>query len=165
MKPKLRAIWDAGVAAADPAGAVTRALPDLEFGDPAQLSVVAVGKAAPRMIAPVLEAVTPKQALIVTHRENVFDDLGVPVMRAGHPVPDPEGEAAANAILEMAEGLGKDDHLLILISGGASAMLPAPAKGLTLDDKVRVTKALLASGAPIEVMNLVRQQDQMIKVA
>ena len=163
MKPKLRAIWDAGVAAADPAGAVTRALPDLEFGDPAHLSVVAVGKAAPRMIAPVLEAVTPKQALIVTHRENVFDDLGVPVMRAGHPVPDPEGEAAANAILEMAEGLGKDDHLLILISGGASAMLPAPAKGLTLDDKVRVTKALLASGAPIEVMNLVRQQLSRIK--
>lgn len=84
-------------------------------------------------------------------------------MRAGHPVPDPEGEAAANAILEMAEGLGKDDHLLILISGGASAMLPAPAKGLTLGDKIAVTKALLASGAPIEVMNLVRQQLSRIK--
>lgn len=62
MKPKLRAIWDAGVAAADPAGAVTRALPDLDLGDPAHLSVVAVGKAAPRMIAPVLEAVTPAQS-------------------------------------------------------------------------------------------------------
>lgn len=99
----------------------------------------------------------------MTHRENVFDDLGVTVMRAGHPVPDPEGEAAANAILEMAEGLGKDDHLLILISGGASAMLPAPAKGLTLGDKIAVTKALLASGAPIEVMNLVRQQLSRIK--
>ncbi len=163
MKPKLRAIWDAGVAAADPAGAVTRALPDLDLGDPAHLSVVAVGKAAPRMIAPVLEAVTPAQSLIVTHRENVFDDLGVKVMRAGHPVPDPEGEAAANAILDLAEGLGKDDHLLILISGGASAMLPAPAKGLTLGDKIAVTKALLASGAPIEVMNLVRQQLSRIK--
>lgn len=163
MKPKLRAIWDVGVAAADPVGAVERALPSVDLGDPSKLTVVAVGKAAPNMIAPVLAQLTPKKALVVTHRENQVGDIKADVMRAGHPVPDPEGEAAANAICDLAEAMGRDEHLLILISGGASAMLPAPRKGITLQDKIRVTEALLASGAPIEVMNIVRQQLSRIK--
>jgi len=78
-------------------------------------------------------------------------------------VPDPAGEAAARRILELAQGLGPEDQLVCLISGGGSALLALPARGLTLADKQAVTRALLKSGATIGEINAVRKHLSAIK--
>jgi hydroxypyruvate reductase len=78
-------------------------------------------------------------------------------------VPDAAGRAAAERILELARGAGPDDLVLCLISGGGSALLALPAPGLTLEDKQSVNKALLASGADIGQMNVVRKHLSAIK--
>src|SRR5690606_21019216 len=82
---------------------------------------------------------------------------------AGHPLPDHGGREAARRILGHARGLGPDDLLLCLISGGGSALLTAPAPGLTLEDKQAVTRALLRSGATIAEINAVRKHLSAIK--
>ncbi len=78
-------------------------------------------------------------------------------------MPDPAGEAAARRILDLARGLGSQDQLVCLISGGGSALLALPAPGLTLADKQEVTRALLASGATIGEINAVRKHLSAIK--
>ena len=71
------------------------------------------------------------------------------LLTASHPVPDARGLAAAAEVEALARGLGRDDLLLVLLSGGASALLPAPAEGVTLEDKARTTALLLRAGATI----------------
>ena len=85
------------------------------------------------------------------------------MIEASHPVPDANSERGARRVLEAVAGLGPDDLVLALMSGGASALLELPAPGLTLDDKIRVNRALLASGATIEEMNAVRKHLSAIK--
>lgn len=87
----------------------------------------------------------------------------VPVVEAGHPVPDTAGLAAAAKTLEIADGAGRDDLVLVLLSGGASANWVAPAPGINLGVKQRVTRGLLRSGAPIGVINTVRKHLSRIK--
>ncbi len=82
---------------------------------------------------------------------------------AGHPVPDEAGRRAADEVEAVAHSLGPDDLLLLLVSGGASALLPAPAEGLTLDDKARTTSALLRAGATITELNAVRKHLSRLK--
>ena len=82
---------------------------------------------------------------------------------AGHPVPDEAGRRAADEVEALAHSLGPDDLLLLLVSGGASALLPAPAEGLTLDDKARTTAALLRAGATIADLNAVRKHLSRLK--
>jgi glycerate 2-kinase len=82
---------------------------------------------------------------------------------AGHPVPDEAGRRAADEVEALAHSLGPDDLLLLLVSGGASALLPAPADGLTLDDKARTTSALLRAGATITELNAVRKHLSRLK--
>jgi len=82
---------------------------------------------------------------------------------AGHPVPDEAGRRAADEVEAIAHSLGPDDLLLLLVSGGASALLPAPAEGLTLDDKARTTAALLRAGATIAELNAVRKHLSRLK--
>ena len=82
---------------------------------------------------------------------------------AGHPVPDEAGRRAADEVEALAHSLGPDDLLLLLVSGGASALLPAPAEGLTLDDKARTTAALLRAGADIADLNAVRKHLSRLK--
>ncbi|MEL6915764.1 MAG: DUF4147 domain-containing protein [Pseudomonadota bacterium] len=152
-------IFQAGVAAADPHGAVDRAL--TQKGVAPGATIIAVGKAAMRMAeAALARAADPREIVIVTNPENARDRTGAQVFAAAHPVPDAVGLAAAEAV-EAA--LGRADHVLALLSGGGSALLPAPAKGLTLDDKIEVNRALLASGADITQMNLVRQALSRLK--
>jgi glycerate 2-kinase len=81
----------------------------------------------------------------------------------GHPIPDERGVEGARRILEIARSAGPRDLLIALISGGASAMLPAPAPPLTLEDKQALTRQLLASGANIQEMNTVRKHLSLIK--
>ena len=82
---------------------------------------------------------------------------------AGHPVPDEAGRRAAEEVESLARGLGENDLLLLLVSGGASALLPAPVEGLTLDDKARTTAALLRAGATITELNTVRKHLSRLK--
>ena len=87
----------------------------------------------------------------------------IPVIEAGHPIPDSAGVAAAEQALKLADGAGPDDLVLVLLSGGASANWIAPVEGLTLADKQAVTRALLRSGANIGEINAVRKHLSRIK--
>jgi len=93
---------------------------------------------------------------------------GVPTRRivvaeAGHPVPDRSGQRAATRLCAMAEELGRRDLLIVLLSGGASSLLPAPVAGVTLADKQRITQELLRCGASILDINTVRKHLSQIK--
>src|SRR5690606_24261254 len=87
----------------------------------------------------------------------------IEIAEAAHPVPDAAGQAAAERMLRLVHGLGADDLVLCLISGGGSALAPLPGPGLTLDDKQAINRALLASGATIGEMNTVRRHLSAIK--
>ncbi|TFZ03774.1 glycerate kinase type-2 family protein [Ramlibacter humi] len=133
--------------------------------------VLGAGKAGGAM-AQAVEALWPQDAplsgLVVTRYHHVPPrpqglKQRIEVVEAAHPVPDAAGLAAAQRILQMAQGLTKDDLVLFLISGGGSALLTLPAEGLTLEDKQRVNRGLLESGANIGEMNCVRKHLSRIK--
>ncbi len=157
----LRGLFDAAVAAADPAGALPGLLPAPPRG---RTVVVGAGKASARM-AQVLEAhwPGPLDGLVVTAYGHAAACKHIEIVEAAHPVPDAAGEAAARRILALLTDLGPDDLALCLISGGGSALLALPAPGLTLDDKQAVNRALLKSGAPIDAMNAVRRHLSAVK--
>ena len=96
------------------------------------------------------------------HRSAALDPRS-DVVVAGHPVPDAEGLRATRRIEGALHGVGAETRVLLLLSGGASALLPSPAEGLTLDDEMATARLLLASGAPIERVNLVRQHLSTLK--
>jgi len=151
-----RHLFDAGVAAADPFRAVARVLADVQ----APSLIIAVGKAATRMAQAAL-ATFPVPCIIVTNYENATPVAGAKVFAAGHPVPDMAGAKAAQAVIS-ALGQAKGS-VLVLISGGGSALLPAPAGLLSLLDKSALNRVLLASGLSIGKMNLIRQQVSDLK--
>lgn len=158
----LRAVFDAGIAAARPEKVLGRYLPAPAKG---RNVVVGGGKAAASMAA-ALEAAWPEVALegvVVTRYGHAVPTSRIKVLEAGHPVPDAASEAGARAVLDAVAGLGADDQVIALISGGASSLLALPAPGLGLKDKQLVAKALLASGAPIATMNRIRRQLSAIK--
>lgn len=145
-------IFQAGVQAADPFAAVSETLDDVDT--PAL--IVAVGKAARLMAQAALVRFAGVPCLVVTNYENASPLEGAEVLAAGHPVPDENGAAAAHAVIAALHDA--NGPVLALISGGGSALLPAPAGALTLADKAKVNDLLLASGQDIVAMNLVRQQ-------
>lgn len=159
-------LFDVAIKAADPARAVERALSQTSLDAEGTLYLVAVGKAAVPMMRAALSKVKPQtrvEALVVTNPENATPLGGCRVLQSGHPVPDSAGEAAARAVEEMLAKTGPQDRVVALISGGGSALLPAPAKGITLTDKARVNKVLLGSGLEINDMNHIRQQLSRLK--
>ncbi|MBV9554887.1 MAG: glycerate kinase [Alphaproteobacteria bacterium] len=157
----LRRLFEAALAAAEPARAIAPAMPSPVAG---RTVVVGAGKAAAAM-ARAFEArwSGPLEGLVVTRRGHAVACQRVEVVEASHPVPDAAGEAAARRILELASGLGADDQLVFLVSGGGSALLALPAPGLTLADKQAVTRALLRCGATIGEINCVRKHLSAIK--
>ena len=157
--------------------AVTRALPlhntaaCLPKAPKGRTVVIGAGKAGGSM-AQAVEALWPLEAplegLVVTRYHHIPPrPEGLPqrieIVEAAHPVPDAAGLAAAQRILALVQGLTADDLVLCLISGGGSALLTLPADGLTLEDKQRINKALLNSGANISEMNCVRKHLSRIK--
>lgn len=88
-------------------------------------------------------------------------DLPLPqrmrVLEAGHPIPDAAGVRASEEVLALAEGAGRDDLVIVCVSGGGSALLPAPPRGISIADVSRLTRDLLRSGAPIGEVNTVRR--------
>ena len=162
----LRRIFDAGVAAADPHRVLAAHLPDKPRG---RCVVVGGGKSAAVMAA-ALEAAWPDlvesgrmSGLVVTRYEHAVSTRCIEVLEASHPVPDANSELGARRLLELVRGLGSDDLVLALMSGGGSALLALPGPGLTLGDKQAVGRALLASGATIGEMNVVRRRLSGIK--
>lgn len=168
MRDLARTCFMAGVNAADPTLAVQHSLeaaPLAKVPAGGAWHVLAFGKAARAMAQGALDALPPlpMKALVVTNYENAADLSGADVMAAGHPIPDEAGARAAATVLDWARALGPDDRLLALVSGGASALLPAPSGGLTLADKEQVNRLLLAAGMDIRQMNLIRQHLSSIK--
>jgi glycerate 2-kinase len=157
----LRSLFDAAVAAADPALIVPDHLPEPPKG---RTIVVGAGKAAAAMAAAVEKHWSaPLEGLVVTRVGHGAPTKLIRVVEAGHPNPDSAGMAAASEILSMMRGLTSDDLALVLISGGGSALLALPAGEVTLADKQAITRALLRSGARIDEMNAVRKHLSAIK--
>ncbi len=158
-------IFEHGVAAANPEAGVRDALVRQPLAQvTGRTYVVAVGKGAMRMLAGAREYLPANAEItVVTNPENAKDIDGATVFAAAHPVPDENGLAASRAVRDILATLGADDQVLALISGGGSALLPAPVDGVTLADKAALNAALLGSGADISVMNLIRQQVSDLK--
>ena len=157
----LRAMFDAAVAAAQPSLCVPPHLPEASKG---RLVVIGAGKASAAM-ARAVEDHWPGalSGLVVTRYGYAVPCERIGIVEAAHPVPDAAGEAAARRMLDLVAGLGVDDLVLCLISGGGSSLLSLPLPGLTLADKQAVNRALLASGASIGEMNCVRRHLSAIK--
>lgn len=158
----LRAMFDAARKAADPAICVPPHLPRPPKG---RTVVVGAGKAAASMARAVEQHWPggPLDGVVVTRYGHAVECDKIAVVEASHPVPDAAGEKAAALILEKVKGLGAEDLVLCLISGGGSALLALPAPGLSLADKQAVNQALLKSGANIAEMNCVRKHLSAIK--
>ena len=157
----LEQMFRQAVAQAQPALGVIRHLPPKPAG---RTIVIGAGKASAQMARAFEEAWDgPLSGLVVTRYGYGEACDRIEIVEAAHPVPDEAGFLAARRIMETVSGLGPDDLVVALISGGGSALLPAPAPGLTLDDEQAINRALLASGAPISVMNLIRNQFSTIK--
>jgi hydroxypyruvate reductase len=160
-KALLKAMFDAAIAAAQPDKCVPPHLPAPPRG---RLVVIGAGKASAAMARAVERHYPGKlEGLVVTRYGYAVPCERIEIVEAAHPVPDAAGEQAAKRMLDMVSGLGADDTVLCLISGGGSSLLPLPLEGITLEDKQAVSRALLASGASIGEMNCVRRHLSAIK--
>ncbi len=161
MRPDdLCSLFLTGVQAADPKQAVQAHLDKLT--DP-PTHILSIGKAALEMAQGVLDTFPSAQTLVVTNAENARDASGVKVLVGDHPVPAEASLTAGRAVLDFARSLGSKDHLLALISGGASALVVAPVSPVTLADKAALTTAMLGAGLDIVEINTVRQSISEIK--
>jgi len=157
----LEDLFTAAVAAAQPGPAVKAHLPARPKG---RTIVIGAGKASAQMARAFEEAWEgPIDGLVVTRYGYGTPCERIEIVEAAHPVPDNAGFLAARRLMEKLAGLSPDDLVVALISGGGSALLPAPAAGLTFETEQAVNQALLASGAPISVMNAVRNELSQVK--
>lgn len=156
----LEGAFQAAVEACKRPETIIAALPERPKG---RVVVIAAGKGAVPM-AQAIEAHWPDVTGLAVTRTGYGGPLkSIELVEARHPVPDEAGAQAADRCLALAEGLGEDDLLLVLLSGGASALLAAPQPPLTLSGKQALTSALLKSGATIGEINCVRRHLSRIK--
>jgi hydroxypyruvate reductase len=164
----LRHLYDVAVQRALPLHNTAAHLPSPPKGRTLVLGAGKAGGAMAQAVEALWPADAPLSGLVVTRYHHTPPrPAGVPerieVVEAAHPVPDAAGLAAAQRILQLTEGLTKDDLVLCLISGGGSSLLTMPCDGLTLEDKQRINRQLLDSGAHIGEMNTVRKHLSRIK--
>lgn len=171
-----RAIFDAGIQAVMPEFCVAGHLKissnrlcaggvDLDLDQIRHIFVAGAGKASAAMAREVEQRLGSRihDGVVVTKYGHGLPLKYCRVMEAGHPVPDAKGAAGAAALLDMVSQAGPDDLVLCLISGGASALTPAPAKGISLADKQDTTRRLLGCGATIHEINTIRKHLSKIK--
>ena len=172
-----RSIWNAALAAADVRPLVRRAVQRLdasafqvgeervEIPRGGRALVIGCGKASAAMAAALEEIVGDwiDDGLVVVKDGYACPTRRVKVVESGHPVPDARGEAAARWMLERLRGLSSSDVVFMLISGGGSALTPAPAPPVTLQEKRTVTRLLLEAGATIGELNAVRKHLSLMK--
>ncbi|MEE8279163.1 MAG: DUF4147 domain-containing protein, partial [Alphaproteobacteria bacterium] len=157
----LRSVFDAALEAADPMRCIPPHLPKPPKG---RTVVVGAGKVSAAMARAVeMHWSGPLSGLVITRYGHAVPCQHIDVVEAAHPVPDAAGQGAAARILETARGIGPDDLLLCLFSGGGSALLALPAPGLSLEHKQAVNRALLRSGATIAEINCVRKHLSAVK--
>jgi len=169
-------IFNAAVRAVDPGEAIHRHLvreglrlrigqETVDLGKVGEVAVVGCGKAAGPMAAAAEEIVGDRigRGIVVTKYGHVQPTRTIRIHEAGHPVPDDAGIAGGQAVLDHVRGLGSNDLVIVLISGGGSALTPAPVEGVTLAEKQALTKALLACGADIREMNTLRKHISRFK--
>ncbi|MGY6275559.1 glycerate kinase type-2 family protein [Methylomonas sp. MgM2] len=175
LREQCLSLFREGIAAADPAAAVKSHL-QIEDGrlviggapkDWKKIHILSFGKAACAM-AKAARQIVPNNRLsepgiVVTTYENLVSVEGFEVMGAGHPLPDANGLSAAQKIAAKLQQAGEGELVLALISGGGSALLPYPADGVSLDDKIAATRLLLGCGADIKQINCVRKHLSQIK--
>jgi glycerate 2-kinase len=164
----LAALYQAAVKRALPLHNTAAYLPTPPKGRTVVLGAGKAGGAMAQAVEALWPADKPLSGLVVTRYGHTPErPVGlaerIEVVEASHPVPDAAGLAAAERILALTQGLTADDLVLCLISGGGSALLTLPADGLTLEDKQRINKDLLNSGAGIGEMNCVRKHLSRIK--
>jgi glycerate 2-kinase len=177
VRADLTAIWRAAVAAVEPGALVRAALsgglaecaavPSIVAGAP-RIFILAVGKAALPMAAAAraaLEGRVARTLAVATTPAPQAKVLlpGAEICLASHPVPDRSSLAAAQATVALLGELRTEDLLLLLLSGGASALLTAPAPGISLEDKIAVTQGLLRARATIKEINAVRKHLSYLK--
>lgn len=183
MRQDAMLIFLAGIEAADPYQAVKRYLLvndnqieiSLDFDNPnkkrtgnwQKIHLIAFGKAA-CLMAKAAQAIIPAEILAekgiaVTNYENEMTVDHFDVYAASHPLPDLAGLNAAKIIADKAQKAQKNELVLVLISGGGSALIPSPIDGISLDEKIATTELLLASGASINQINCVRKHLSKLK--
>lgn len=157
----LKSLFDVAVEAALPHADIARFLPEPPKG---RTVVVGAGKGAAQL-AQALETAWkgPLSGVVVTRYGFAAPCQKIDILEASHPVPDAAGAKAAQRLLEAVSGLGPDDLVIALITGGGSALLPCPPEGVNLADEIALNKALLTSGAPISAMNTLRKHVSGIK--
>jgi len=156
----LRSLFDAAVAVADPMQVIPKILPAKPKG---RVVVVGAGKASARMAEAVESVWGACEGLVITRYGYGRPVEGIEIVEAAHPVSDAVGMIVTDRMLDLLRSLGPDDFVLVLISGGGSALLCAPAGEMALADKQAVHRALLESGAPIGQMNVVRKHLSRVK--
>lgn len=160
-RPLLRAMFDAAIAAAQPARCLAAHLPPPPRG---RTIVIGAGKASAAMACAFEDNWDgPLEGLVITRYGYDLPCRHIEIVQAAHPVPDAAGLAASQRIQKLVSGLSADDLVIALISGGGSSLLVAPGPGLTLADKQTVNTALLKSGATISEMNCVRRHLSALK--
>ena len=179
-QPRTRALlarlFRAGLQAVDPYEAVRRQVSvgrrHLTIGSQhydldrlKRIVVVGAGKASARMAQALEQQLGPRidDGLVVVKYGHGAPTHTIRIVEAGHPIPDAAGLDASRQVVALAKTLAADDLLIVLLSGGASSLLPAPASGIALQDKQQTTKLLLRSGATIHEINAVRKHLSSVK--
>ena len=157
-----------GINAANPEKCLKEAikLNPIQTPDGGKYIVISIGKAGCSLMKAALDILPykiEKQLLIVTNYQNYKPIIGSEIITSGHPIPDKNGIKASNRVTEILKNATKNDTLIILISGGSSALLPAPVKGLNLHDKIQINRLLLSSDLNIREINLIRQSMSTLK--
>ena len=160
FEKSLKLIMKSALDAAKPEGKF-RNLPQKPKG---KLIVLGAGKAGASMAHEFENSYDgPLEGLVVTRYGHYTKTKFIKIVEASHPEPDKNGLLASKKIFELATQSSKDDHVVFLISGGASSLLTMPAKGVSFEEKQRINKELLRCGAPIDEMNIVRRSLSQIK--
>ena len=171
-----REIFEAGLAAADAEAAVARSVAleggslilggrSYPLGEISRVRVVGMGKASAAMAVSLERRLGSRidSGLIIVKDGHTRSLERIRIVEAGHPVPDQRGVEGVQALLRQIRGLEARDLVVCLISGGGSALTPAPVAGITLEQKQEVTAHLLSSGATIHEMNTIRKHLSEIK--
>ena len=160
LKNSLTLIMNSALEAAKPKGKF-KSLPKKPKG---KLIVLGAGKAGASMAQEFENTYDgPLEGLVITRYGHYTKTKFIKIIEASHPEPDKNGLIASKKIFELATKSSKDDHVVFLISGGASSLLTFPAKGVVFKEKQRINKELLRCGAPIDEMNIVRRSLSKIK--
>lgn len=175
FRQQARLLFDDALHSADPYLKVSQSIHSsanelkigLFIGQWRRIQIVAIGKAACRMTEAAQQQLAKHHQLlpplVVTNAGNWRPIPNANVIASGHPLPDLQGLNASKMLINILNNLGAGDLVLVLLSGGGSALLPAPAVGISLEDKIVLNRLLISCGASIQEINCVRKHCSTLK--